>query len=298
MEWVVFNFLIIGLILADLFFFHKKKRRMSLKEALWASLGSLLFALAFNVYIYFSHGLIAAEQFFTGYLIEKSLSIDNLFVISVIFTYFKVPEKYQHDVLFWGILGALVLRLLFILVGVALITKFHFVLYILGVLLLITGFKIIVQKASDLDVERNFFLRLAKRYLPITDRYHDGHFFTKIRGRWVATPLFLVVGVVEYTDVLFAIDSLPAIFAITTNTFIVYTSNVFAILGLRSLYFVLAAVKDRFSMLKYGLGAILLFTGFKMLLSPLYEIPLLASLAIVLLILGISIALSLHKRQP
>lgn len=240
---------------------------MTIREALFWSLGWIFLALCFNGYIYYAMGQTAALQFFIGYLIEKALSLDNLIVIAFTFSYFKVPAQYQRKVLYLGILGALVMRLIFILVGTALIEKFHAVFYLLGLFLIYTGIKFFFEKPSKKEVGKNFLVMLLRKWFPVTKEYHDGHFFIKRAGKWFATPLCIVVLAIEYVDVIFAVDSLPAIFAITLDPFIIYTSNVFAILGLRSLYFVLSASLKRFRHLKKGLACLLVLIGLKMLLS-------------------------------
>ena len=240
-------------------------------------------------------------EFFTGYLVEKALSIDNIFVFLMIFGFFRVPSAYQHKVLFWGILGALVMRAIFIFAGVALIEKFHFMISIFGALLVYTGYKMFGHKNVKVDPDKNPLIRLVKRWIPVTPDLHGDRFFVKLDGKRFATPLFLVLILVETTDLIFAVDSIPAILAITQDQFIVYTSNVFAILGLRSLYFALAGIAGRFWLLSYGLAVVLVFVGMKMLLIDLYKIPIQWSLAFIFLVVTLSILLSLKlkpKQKP
>jgi tellurite resistance protein TerC len=233
----------------------------------------------------------------TGYLIEKSLSVDNIFVIALLFTYFAVPAAYQHRVLFWGILGALVMRAAFILAGTALITQFHWIIYVFGAFLILTGIKMAIFRDTEIHPEKNPVLRLVRRLMPVTADYRGSHFFAREAGRWAATPLFLVLVLVESTDLVFAVDSIPAIFAVTQDPFIVYTSNVFAILGLRSLYFLLAGVMQKFSYLKLGLSAVLVFVGIKMVLADVYKVPTALSLGVIAALLTISIVASLVKAR-
>jgi tellurite resistance protein TerC len=235
-----------------------------------------------------------ALEFLTGYVIEKSLSVDNIFVIALLFSYFSVPPRYQHKVLFWGILGALVMRATMIAVGAKLIAEFAWIIYIFGAFLILTGIKMIAKQETDIHPEQTFVVRLFRRFIPVTRDYHDGHFFVRHQGALMATPLFIALLVVEFTDLIFAVDSIPAIFAVTRDPFIVYTSNVFAILGLRSLYFALAGVLDKFHYLKFGLGLVLTFVGIKMLLghSP-WRIDTHISLGVIILILTGSVIASL-----
>jgi tellurite resistance protein TerC len=296
--WGGFNLLILFLLALDLGIFHRKDHRISVKEGLLWSAIWIIVALAFNVVVYFWRGQEVALQFFTGYLIERSLSIDNIFVFLLIFTYFRVPDEYQYKVLFWGILGALVMRGLFIAIGVALISLFHWVIYIFGAFLVITGIKMGLAKDKEIEPEKNPILKLIRRFVPISKNYVAGHFFTRIRGGLYATPLFVVLVVVETTDVVFAVDSIPAIFGITLDPFVVYSSNVFAILGLRALYFAIAGLMDIFHYLKFGLSAILTFVGVKMLISFIYKIPDLMALGIIAALLLVSILFSIYLPKP
>lgn len=291
--WVLFNVFVLGLLALDLGVFHRNDHAVGMKEAgiwtvVWISL-----ALIFNAGIYFFAGPEPALQFLTGYLIEKSLSVDNIFVFVMLFSYFNVPVVYQHRVLFWGILGALIMRGILIGVGAYLIAQFHWVIYIFGAFLVFTGIRMAVQKDEHVDVESNGVVKLLRRIMPITQNYHGHDFFVRDAGRLFATPLFVVLLIVETTDLIFALDSIPAIFAVTTDPFLVYTSNVFAILGLRSLYFLLAEVITKFRFLKIGLSAILIFVGVKMLIVDFYHIPILVSLGVIASILVLSIVASL-----
>ena len=293
--WVVFNLFVLGLLALDLGLFHRDNHVISAKEALVWSAVWIALALAFNAGVYFFSGAETALQFFTGYLIEKSLSVDNIFVFILIFSFFSVPAKYQYKVLFWGIISALLMRGVLIAVGATLIKEFHFIIYIFGAFLILTGIRMALHKGGEIHPERNPLVRLFKRIMPTTDRYHGANFFVKENGIRYATPLFIALLVVESTDLLFAVDSIPAIFAVTDNPFIVYTSNVFAILGLRSLYFALSGLMDRFHYLKAGLAAVLVFVGAKMLLTDVYKMPVLLSLGVIAGILLMSVVASLVR---
>ena len=298
--WVGFNLLVLGLLALDLGIFHRKAHAVSIKEATIWSIVWITLALIFNVGIYFWRGSQTALEFFTGYLIEKSLSVDNIFVFVLIFSFFAVPAAYQHRVLFWGILGALILRGALILVGAALLERLHWIIYIFGAFLIFTGARMAFQKEVEVRPEDNVLVKLLRRLMPVTDEYERDRFFVRRAGRLLATPLLPVLLIVESTDVVFAVDSIPAIFAVTQDPFIVYTSNVFAILGLRSLYFVLAGVVDRFYYLKLALSAILVFVGFKMVLAEFYKIPIGVSLSIIGSILAVALLASWLRasRQP
>lgn len=291
--WVGFNFLILILIAIDLGVLHKKSHVISVKEALIWSAGWIFISLTFNVGIYFWFGYESALQFLTGYLIEKSLSVDNIFVFAILFSYFKVKPEYQHKVLMWGIIGALIMRGALIAVGTALISNFHWVIFILGAFLVYTGIKMAFQKEISVHPERNPVVNLAKRFIPMSKDYDGDKFVTVIDGKRIFTPLIVVLIVVEVTDLMFALDSIPAIFAITTDSFIVYTSNVFAILGLRALYFALSGVLEMFHYLKYGLGLVLSFVGTKMLISEFYIISIPVALGTVAAILILSVIASI-----
>lgn len=291
--WTCFIGFVLVMLALDLGVFHRKSHEIKIKEALIWSAVWISLALAFNYGIYVFMGKEKAIEFLTGYVIEKSLSIDNLFVFIMLFTYFNVNTKYQHKVLFWGILGALVMRAIFIFAGVALINKFHWIIYVFGVLLVFTGIKMLFHKDEKIDPDKNPLVRLFKKFFPVTNKDHGGKFFVKMNGRTFATPLFIVLLIVEFTDLIFAVDSIPAILAITNDTFIIFTSNVFAILGLRALYFALAGITKYFYYIKYGLSAILVFVGIKMSIVDFYKIPILYSLFTIGTILLISVLVSL-----
>jgi tellurite resistance protein TerC len=293
--WIGFNAFIILMLALDLGVFHRKAHEVGFKEAITWSAIWIGLALVFNLGIYYYFGKVRAVEFLTGYIVEKSLSVDNIFVFVLIFSAFAVPTVYQHRVLFWGIIGALIMRAIFIFAGVALINKFHWIIYVFGIFLLYTGVKIAIEKGTKINVENNRMLGLFRKYFPVTNNYHGGKFITRIEGKKYATPLMLVLILVETTDLIFAVDSIPAILAITDNPFIVYTSNVFAILGLRSLYFALAGILKYFHYLHYGLAAILVFVGIKMLISGYYKFDPFVSLGIIALILVVSILVSVLK---
>jgi tellurite resistance protein TerC len=294
--WVGFNLFVLAMLALDLGVFHRRAHVVTMRAAAAWSAVWVALALAFNAGLYLLAGSKPALEFLTGYLIEKSLSIDNIFVFVLLFTYFAVPAQYQHRVLFWGILGALAMRGVFIAAGAYLLEQFHWVIYLFGAILIVTGYKMARRGGAAVDPERNPVTRWVRRVLPLTPRYHGQRFWVREGGRWVATPLFLVLLLVEFTDLVFAIDSIPAIFAVTRDPFLVYTSNVFAILGLRSLYFLLAGIVHRFVYLKYALAAILVFVGVKMTIVDLYKVPLTASLGFISAALALSIVVSL--RQP
>jgi len=295
--WVAFNVFVLGMLALDLAVFHRKAHSVSLREALAWSIVWIALSLIFNLGIYYFWGQEKALEFLTGYLIEKALSVDNLFVFIVIFSYFSVPAMYHHRVLFWGILGALIMRAIFIAGGVALLSSFHWMVYVFGGFLILTGIKMLFAGDEGVHPEKNPVLRGLRRLMPVTGEYHGQSFFIRDQGRLWATPLLLVLVVVETTDVIFAVDSIPAILAITTDPFIVYSSNVFAILGLRALYFLLAGVLDKFRYLKVGLSLVLCFVGIKMLLADVYKIPIGLSLAAVAGILALSMLASLVESK-
>ncbi len=290
--WIIFNAFVFLMLFLDLKVFHAKAHEIRIKEALLWSVFWIALALLFNLGIYFTMGSDAGLKFFAGYLLEKALSFDNLFVFLLIFTYFKVPSLYQHKVLFWGILGALIMRALFIMGGIALIHAFHQIMYVFGAFLIFTGFKLLTQKEKGLEPDKNPVVRLFRRIMPVTEDYHQQKFFVKEKGRMHATPLFVVLLLIETTDVIFAVDSIPAILGVTTDPFLVYTSNIFAILGLRSLYFALAALMKIFKYLNYGLALILVFVGVKMLIAGFYDIPIGFSLGVIAGMLALSMMLS------
>lgn len=291
--WAGFTVFILAMLALDLGVFHRKEHRLGIREALMWSVVWIGLALVFNVGVYFWFGPERALEFLTGYLIEKALSVDNLFVFLVLFSYFAVPAQLQHRVLFWGILGALIMRAVFIMAGAALIQSFHWVIYIFGAFLVYTGFKLLASRESEIHPERNPAIRIFRRLVPCVPEYRGARFVVKEAGRRYATPLLLVLVAIEATDIVFAVDSIPAIFAITTDPFIVFTSNIFAILGLRALYFLLAGMIGRFRYLKVGLGLVLAYVGVKMLLSGWIHVPIGLSLGVIAGLLGISVAVSL-----
>jgi tellurite resistance protein TerC len=294
--WVGFNAFVVAMLAVDLFVFHKEAHEVRPAEAAAWSVVWVALALVFGTGVYVLKGRDAGMEYFTGYVIEKALSVDNIFVFVLIFGYFRVPSRYQHRVLFWGILGALVMRGLMIGAGAYLIQQFHWIIYVFGAFLVVTGIRLAVQGEHDLDPESNPVIRLIRRLMPVSGVYHGQKFFVReeVAGRLrvVATPLFVVLALVETTDLIFAVDSIPAIFAVTQEPFIVYSSNVFAILGLRALYFLLADVIHRFHYLKLGLSMVLVFVGVKMLATDVYKVPVGVSLAVILVVLAASVAAS------
>ena len=290
--WIGFNAFVVLMLVLDLTVFHRSAHTIKFKEAILWSIFWISLAALFAVIVYYWRGKETALAFTTGYIIEESLSVDNLFVFLLIFKFFKVPGDYQHKVLFWGIIGALVMRFIFIIAGVALINRFHWIIYIFGAFLVFTGINLFKQQGSDVKPENNPVLRGFRKWMPVTKDYVGGKFFVRKPGLY-ATPLFLVLIVIETTDVVFAADSIPAILAITQDPFIVYTSNVFAILGLRSLYFALAGMMELFHYLHYGLAIILTFIGVKMLISHFYHLPTAVALGVVAGVLTISVVASL-----
>jgi len=290
--WILFNLFVVAMLALDLGVFHRRAHEVRFREALAWSAMWILLAATFAAIIYFWHGRVPALEFVTGYTIELSLSVDNLFVFLLIFRYFRVPGEDQHKVLFWGIIGALIMRAIFILVGVSLIRRFHWIVYAFGALLVYSGIRLFTEAGSEVHPEKNPVLRLFRRWVPVTQDYHTGKFFVR-QPALLATPLLVVLLVVETTDLLFAVDSIPAVLAITLNAFIVYTSNVFAILGLRSMYFALAGMMEVFHYLHYGLSIVLMFVGAKMLISHYYEIPTTAALGAVAAVLLTSVLASL-----
>ena len=293
--WVAFNVFVLAMLAVDLGVVHRRAHEVTLKEALvWSGIWIAL-ALLFALGVYVWDGSQPALEFLTGYLIEKSLSVDNIFVFVLIFSYFKVPARYQHKVLFWGILGALVMRAMFIVAGIALLQQLHWIIYVFGALLILTGIKMATEKDKEIHPDKNPVLKLFRRLVPVTEDYHADHFFVKQAGHYAATPLFIVLLVVETTDVIFAVDSIPAILGITVDPFLVYTSNVFAILGLRALYFALAGVMQLFHYLHYGLSAILVFVGAKMLLADVYKLPVGVALGVIAGILLMAVLASVMR---
>jgi tellurite resistance protein TerC len=295
--WAVFAAIVAGLLVLDLGVFSRKPHEVHFREALTWSAVWVSLALLFNATIWWRFGGEKGLEFLTGYLIEKALSVDNIFVFVVLFSGFAVPKIYQHRVLFWGVIGAIVLRAIFIALGAALLERFHWIIYVFGAILIITGIRLLTHRDIAPDPERNPIYRALAGMVPSVSEYEGKHFFTVRDGRRYATPLLLVLFAVEATDVVFAVDSIPAIFAITNDPFIVYTSNIFAILGLRSLYFVFADVIDRFHLLKAGLALVLLFVGVKMSIAEWVKIPVLASLIAIAAILAGSVIASLRVRR-
>jgi tellurite resistance protein TerC len=307
--WLIFAAFIVILLIIDLKVVNKEQHEVSTKEALLWTLIWIGLAFVFNIVVYFAFeynwfnilanssdiksGKDAVLKFFTGYLIEKSLSLDNIFVIAMLFAYFNIPLKYQHSILFWGILGALVFRAIMILLGTALIHQFSWIMYVFGGLLVISALKMLFGGESEFDADKSNVVKLIRKFYPVTNDMHGGKFFARVNGIKMATPLFVILMVIEFTDIIFAVDSIPAIFAVTTDAFIVFTSNVFAILGLRSLYFVLASFIEKFKYLKFSLVVLLLFIGIKMLLAHYVHISIPLSLGIIILILAIGIIASL-----
>ncbi len=298
MIWVGFNVFVLAMLALDLGVFHRDDHQVSAKEAgIWTVVW-ILMAVAFGGVLFFWKDADVATQYFTGYLIEKALSADNIFVFLLIFSFFQVPAEYQHRVLFWGILGALIMRAGMIAVGTTLLERFHWLIYVFGVFLAWTGLRMATQKDEAVEPGDNRLVRLARRVLPVTDDYAGNRFFVRSGGQLMATPLFLVLLVVESSDLLFALDSVPAIFAITTDPFVVYTSNVFAILGLRSMYFLLADVMGKLRFLKAGLSLILTFVGAKMLLSTVIAVPPAVSLSVIGAVLAVTVGASLLVPAP
>ena len=295
--WAAFLAFVLAMLAIDLGFFQRKVHAVNMKEAgIWTMVWISL-ALSFNALLFFWRGPEAALQFLAGYLIEKSLSVDNLFVFALLFSFFAVPAVYQHRVLFWGVLGALILRGLFVAAGTVLIGSFHWIIYLFGAFLVFTGARLALAGEGELNPDKNPLLRLSRRFLPVTPGFEGQRFFVRRAGRLLATPLFLVVLVVESTDLVFAVDSIPAVFAVTQDPFLVYTSNVFAILGLRSLYFLLAGAITRFYYLKLALAAILTFVGVKMLIADLFEIPVAISLGVIAGLLALAVVASVVRAR-
>ena len=291
-KWVLFNVFVLAMLALDLGL-HRRKNEIKFKEAVAWSAVWVGLAMAFAALVAYQHGTDTALQFLTGYIIEESLSVDNLFVFLLIFSYFAVPARLQHGVLFWGVLGAMVLRAIFIVAGVALLERFEAVIYLFGAILIFSGVKMALEKESKIDPNQNPVLKLFRKLMPVTTEFEGSKFLVRRDGRTFATPLLLVLLVVETTDLIFAVDSIPAVLAITRDRFIVYTSNVFAILGLRAMFFALKGAMDLFHHLHYGLSAILIFVGLKMLLGPFFEIPIGIALGVVASILALSVVASL-----
>lgn len=295
--FVLFNFFIIAMLALDLGIFHKKAHGVGMREATIWSIVWVAMSLAFCAGLFIFVGPTTGFEFLTGYLIEKALSVDNIFVFILIFSYFGVPEKYQHKILFWGVLGALIMRSIFILTGAALISRFEWILYIFGAILIISGWKMMMQGETEVHPEKNIFIRLARKFFPVFSGWETSKFFIRRDGKLYITNMFLVLITIETTDVVFAVDSIPAIFAVTRDPFIVYSSNVFAILGLRALYFVLAGVMNSFYYLKTGLSLILVFVGIKMIIAEFYHLPIVLSLLIICTILTVSVVASIMRNK-
>jgi tellurite resistance protein TerC len=291
--WIGFNVFVIVMLALDLGVFHKHIHKVPVKEAVIWTLVWVTLAMIFDILIYIDMGPTKALEFLTGYVIEYSLSVDNIFVFILIFSFFAVNEKYQHKVLFWGIIGALVMRAIFIFTGVALIARFHWIIYIFGGFLIITGIRMLFHGETKIDPEKNPVVRFFKRFLPVTHTMHEDKFFIRQNLKTYATPLFLCLLIIETSDLIFAVDSIPAVLAISQDSFIVYTSNIFAIMGLRSLYFAVSGIMEYFRFLKTGLAFVLTFVGVKMCTSSLVEIPVIFSLLIIISILLISIIASI-----
>ncbi|HVL81626.1 MAG TPA: TerC family protein [Actinomycetota bacterium] len=293
--WVAFTAFVLAMLFIDLFVFHREAKTVPMREAATWSVVWIALGLSFGAFLWWWQGPQVAGEYLAGYLIEKALSVDNIFVFALLFAYFGLPDEYQHRVLFWGVLGALVFRAGFIAAGAALLEAFHFTIYVFGAFLVFTGIKMARHKEVEIHPENNPALRLFRKILPITNQYHGQRFFIREDGRRWATPLFAVLVVVETTDVVFAVDSIPAIFAVTREPFIVFTSNAFAILGLRALFFVLAGMIRKFQYLKLGLSAVLVFVGAKMLASDLYHVPIWLSLGVIGAVLAVSVIASLLR---
>jgi TerC family integral membrane protein len=291
--WVVFAVVIVAALVLDLGVFHRKSQKVTLRGALIESAAWIVLSLLFAVYVHVSRGTQAGVEFLTGYLVEKSLSVDNIFVFVLIFRAFQVPERSQHKVLFYGVVGALVMRALFVLAGVELLQDFHFILFIFGAILMVTAIQMLRPSQRAIEPERNWLVRITRRFVPVLTGYAGEAFWVKRERKWYATPLFMALVAVEAMDIVFAIDSVPAVLAITRDTFIVYSSNAFAILGLRALYFAVADILPRFRFLHQGLAAILIFVGLKMIASDWIDLPDLASLGVIAGILTITIVASL-----
>ncbi|AUN99738.1 TerC family protein [Bacteriovorax stolpii] len=293
-EWLAFAGIITFMLVLDLGVFHKKSHKVSIKESLaWTAVWICL-AMMFNAWVYHKMGHQKGLEFLTGYIIEKSLSVDNIFVISLIFSYFRVPAQYQHRVLFWGVLGALFFRIIFIFAGVALIQKFNWMIYVFGGFLVFTGLKMLREEEKHIEIEANPMIKFVKRFWKISPNFDGEHFRTTHNGIKMFTPLFLVLVMIETTDIIFAVDSIPAILAITPDPYIVFTSNVFAILGLRSLYFALNGIMEMFEYINYALAGILAFVGVKMIISSWYHVPTIVSIGVIFTLLIGSIVASIY----
>lgn len=299
LSWIIFGSVVLLALFLDLFVFHRNPHKISVKESLILSAFWIGVGIAFSGYVYYTKGIQAFLEYITGYSLEKALSLDNIFVFILIFSYFKVPEEFKHKVLFWGVFGAIVFRAIFIFAGIELIKLFHWVIYIFGVILIVSAIKLLITEEKEFHPEETLVYKIAKRLIPLKPNYKDGKFFVREGKKLYATPLFLCLLLVESSDIMFAIDSVPAILAISRDPFIVYTSNIFAILGLRSLYFAANAILPLFHFLHYGLSFILAFIGVKMLISEFYKIPVLVSLILIFSAIFISVVASLLvKKKP
>jgi tellurite resistance protein TerC len=296
--WAAVSALIVGVLLVDLLVFHRHAHEVSMGEAAWSSALWVALGVSFGGVVWATAGGDRAGEYFAGYLIEKSLSVDNIFVFALLFSYFGVAAAHRHRLLFWGVLGALVFRGIFIAGGAALLESFGWIIYLFGGFLIYTGVKMARHGDQEVHPDRNPVLKLLRRVMPVTDEYHGTRFFVRHAGRTLATPLLAVLVAIETTDILFAVDSIPAIFAVTDEPFLVFTSNAFAILGLRALYFLLAGMIDRFVYLKYGLAAILVFVGIKMVIVDVWHVPIVLSLAVIATVLALSVVVSLRASRP
>jgi tellurite resistance protein TerC len=292
LEWIVFGAIVLSVFVIDFGILNRRSSRQTFRKAAVWSVFCVGVAVGFNLYVLHGHGVEKATTFLTAYLVEEALSVDNLFVFLVIFTYFKVPDEFQHRILFWGILSAMIMRAVFIVSGTALLAAFHWTMYVFGAFLVYTAVKLALQKEEGVDPEKNPILRFGRKHLRISPDVRGGRFFVRHDHKLMATPLLLILLVIEFTDLLFAVDSVPAVLAISNDVFIIYTSNIFAILGLRALYFVISGMVGRFRFLRYGLVVVLLFIGVKMLLADVVHLPTWASLAVIMTVLTISIAAS------
>ncbi len=295
--FILFNAFILVMLAIDLGVFHRTPQIVSMKEATIWSIVWIVLALLFNAGIVIFAGTAKGLEFFTGYVIERALSMDNIFVFVVIFSYFGVPSHYQHKILFWGVLGALVMRSVFIAAGVALIVRFEWILYIFGAILIASGWKMMFQEGMEVHPEKNVLIRLARKFFPVVQGYDTAKFFLRKNGKLFITPMLLVLITVETTDVVFAVDSIPAVFAVTRDPFIVYSSNVFAILGLRAMYFLLAGVMNTFYYLRHGLSIVLIFVGVKMLVDGFYHISIGLSLLVILVVLSVAVGMSMYRNK-
>lgn len=295
--WIIFVIFILLVLALDLGVFHKKSHSVGFKESIAWSVVWIIMALLFAGVLFFWRGQEDMMLYLTGYVIEKSLSVDNLFVFLLIFSFFRIPGEYQHKILFYGILGALVMRAFFIWAGIAVLQKFHWVIYIFGALLIVSGIKMLLPEKGDVNLEDKWIIKFTKKLFPTTHDFHGDKFFVKLDGKWWVTPLFITLIFVEFSDLVFAVDSIPAIIGITDDPFLVFTSNVFAILGLRSLYFALKGFADIFHYLKYGLSFILVFIGVKLLISGVFHMPVSITMGVIFGVLLISIILSLLTRK-